>query len=149
MPYEDVLSVFNAGAVHVINGSGDSLSAFLSQRWHQDSLDVPDVAQDRDLFGRALASGDFNGDGRRDLAIGVPFEDVQSTDEWGSTIDADDAGAVIVIYGSVTGLDASPGSSGRPGAKFFSKSVVGPPSYVPHEEDLYGFTLTAWDFKAV
>ena len=32
-----------------------------------------------DNFGWALTAGDFNADGREDLAIGVPFEDVLVT----------------------------------------------------------------------
>ena len=42
--------------------------------------------------------GDFNGDGRSDLVIGTPFENV------GSTIEA---GAVTVVYGASGGLRAS------------------------------------------
>ena len=43
-------------------------------------------------------SGDFNGDGFVDLAIGVPGE------TWGENIDI---GTVRVIYGSVDGLSAA------------------------------------------
>jgi len=45
----------------------------------------------------STVSGDFNGDGRDDLAIGVPFEDVGSIA---------DAGAVNVLYGRSAGLNA-------------------------------------------
>ena len=31
-----------------------------------------------DWFGEELATGDFNGDGRDDLAVGVPKEDIGS-----------------------------------------------------------------------
>ncbi len=48
-----------------------------------------------DQFGRTLATGDFNGDGKADLAIGVPGEDYSN---------ATDAGIVIVFYGSTNGL---------------------------------------------
>ena len=47
-----------------------------------------------DFFGRALTTGDFNGDGRDDLAVGVPAEDELSVDN----------SAVHAIFGSATGL---------------------------------------------
>jgi FG-GAP repeat protein len=43
-------------------------------------------------------SGDFNADGKDDLAIGVPQEDVGSVDN---------VGGVEVIYGSSSGLSAT------------------------------------------
>ncbi len=48
-----------------------------------------------DSYGRALATGDFNGDGIDDLAVGSPFEDVSGVSG---------AGAVVVSYGSEFGL---------------------------------------------
>jgi hypothetical protein len=50
-----------------------------------------------DEFGHALAAGDWNDDGRDDLAVGAPREN------WGEVIDA---GAVFVILGSDDGLTA-------------------------------------------
>ncbi len=41
-----------------------------------------DPEQD-DLFGRCVATGDFNGDGEDDLAIGVSGEDIGSIDAAG------------------------------------------------------------------
>ena len=69
-----------------------------NQFWHQDSAGILQSADDGDNFGFALAAGDFNGDGRADLAVGVPFEDA------GGVFDA---GAVNVLYGSAGGLSAS------------------------------------------
>jgi hypothetical protein len=58
--------------------------------------DISDTAEPGDLFGSALTAGDFNGDGRCDLAIGVLWEDVGSIQ---------DVGAVNVLYGLLgTGL---------------------------------------------
>jgi len=48
-----------------------------------------------DRFGRALAAGDFNGDGLDDLAMGAPYEDVGSLQ---------DVGSISVNYGSQYGL---------------------------------------------
>jgi hypothetical protein len=95
---EDVGTIAAAGAVTVLYGNDTGLSATGSQFWHQDSAGVLDFAEDLDFFGDALAAGDLNGDGRDDLAVGVPPEDVGTVGE---------AGAVNVLYGTATGLSAT------------------------------------------
>ena len=57
-----------------------------------------DSSEQYDYFGRALATGDFDADGYADLAIGVPYEDLDTIG---------DAGAVNVVYGSSGGLSAT------------------------------------------
>jgi hypothetical protein len=79
------------GAVHVLYGTGNGLSAAGDQVWHQGSFGIFGAPEDDDLFGQAVAAGDFDGDGLDDLAVGVPWEDVA-----GHT----DAGAVNVLYGA-------------------------------------------------
>ncbi len=64
------------GAVNVLYGSAGGLSAAGDQLWTQDAAGVAGVAEPGDLFGGALVSGDFDGDGRHDLAIGVPNENI-------------------------------------------------------------------------
>ena len=101
VPVEDLGSSINAGAVHVIYGSSSGLSAtsaHADQFWTQDSTDIDDIAEPDDQFGSSLTTGDFNADGKDDLAIGVPGEIL------GTIISA---GAVEVIYGSSTGLSAT------------------------------------------
>ena len=100
-PAEDVGTVIDAGAVHVIYGSSGGLSAtavIADQMWTQNSTDIEDVVERIDWFGDSLSSADYNGDGRDDLAIAATLEDV------GTVIDA---GAVNVIYGSSGGLSAT------------------------------------------
>jgi hypothetical protein len=90
VPFEDIDSIPNAGAVNVLYGSAGGLMAAGDQPWHQDVADVEGAAESGDEFALALAAGDFDGDGQDDLAIAVPEEDVESIA---------DAGAVNVLYG--------------------------------------------------
>jgi hypothetical protein len=79
------------GMVMVMKGDGLSLS------WWQ-LLNQPQLggsAEPFDRFGGALAAGDFDADGFDDLAVGVNGESVDGVE---------DAGAVFVYKGSVTGL---------------------------------------------
>jgi hypothetical protein len=95
VPLEDIGAISSAGAVNVMYGSATGLTATGDQIWHQDSVSILDVAEADDYFGYSLAAGDFDGDGRDDLAVGVPFENVGAIS---------DAGMVNVIYGSASGL---------------------------------------------
>jgi len=96
---EDLASAVGSehGAVNVIYGSAQGLhenAGNADQIWHQNSSGILGVAEDGDLFGVSLGSGDFNNDGYDDLAIGVLGEDLDGNGE----------GAVNVIYGSAQGL---------------------------------------------
>lgn len=104
------------GAVQLLLGTRDGLSAQGNQLWSQDSPGVLDEAEGGDEFGSALALGDFDHDGRADLAVGIPYEVVQSCEE------CDAQGAVQVLRGTSGGLTAAGnlfvhvGSPGLPGA---------------------------------
>lgn len=132
VPEEDIGSVADAGLVHVIHGSATGLSATFvaGQLWTQDTADVEDDAEPGDLFGDALAAGDFNGDRRSDLAIGVPSEDIGSISG---------AGAVNLVYGAVGGLNATVVPD-----QLWSQ---GPLVDVPDANDSFGFALAADDFN--
>lgn len=102
VPQESLGSVGFAGAVNVIYGSSSGLSATKAkadQIWTQNSANIEGFAESFEGFGSSLATGDFNGDAYKDLAIGVPSEDIV----FGET----NAGAVNVIYGSTNGLSAT------------------------------------------
>jgi hypothetical protein len=99
VPYENIDTLTSAGNVHVLYGRDNGFALSGNLLLQQDNPDIIDTAEIGDCFGMALAAGNFNGDGYTDLAIGVPREDIP--------IYMDtyvDAGAVNVIYGSVTGL---------------------------------------------
>jgi hypothetical protein len=95
VPGEDVGAVVDAGGVNVLYGSVTRLTANGDQLWHQNVSSIEDLAETGDHFGSALTTGDFNGDGFADLAIGIPEEDV------GRVVDA---GAVSALYGTQRGL---------------------------------------------
>jgi hypothetical protein len=127
VPYEDVGNDSDAGAVNVIYGSGTGLRTAGNQLWDQNA--VVGAAFAANQFGAAVAAGDFNGDGRADLAVGMPNESVQSFTS---------AGAVYVIYGSSDGLLAS-------GHQIWHQ---GPLSGAPEEFDQFGAAVTTGDFNA-
>lgn len=98
IPFEDIGLLSGAGAVAVLGGSNTGLTAANDQFWNQNSANVQGDAETGDLFGEALAAGDFNGDGYDDLAIGAFLEDIEPIE---------DAGVVHVLNGSATGLTAA------------------------------------------
>jgi hypothetical protein len=87
------------------------------------------VAEEGDLFGVALATGDFDGDGKDDLASGVPGEDIGGEQ---------DAGAVNVVYGSGSGLTPN-------GNQVWYQGTVGIAGG-PEPSDQFGGDLAVGDF---
>jgi hypothetical protein len=133
-PNASGVSQVNAGAVSVLAGSATGLivGTSLFDFFTQDSPGMPGGVEMGDGFGSALAAGDFNGDTFKDLAVGVPGEDLAG---------GGDAGGVNVIYGSATGLEGSAG----PGAQFWSQGTSGVGG-AAEASDRFGTSLTAWNF---
>ena len=136
-PVVDGLPVFNAGFVYVLWGSGVGLT-------HQDHLTIrrgtfgiPGEPDPGDNFGSILTTGDFDGDGVDDLALGTPACEFLPPGQPSVTT----AGCLTVLYGSAAGLDASPGG-GVPGEVFDLTSF----GWVPAEGDRFGGSLAAGDF---
>jgi disulfide bond formation protein DsbB len=101
IPSEDVgmTPTMNAGAVQIIYGSASGLAAEGNQIFAQNSPGIIETASENDLFGSAIATGDFNNDGYGDLAVGIPAEDLGAGP-------ATNTGAVQIIYSSASGLTA-------------------------------------------
>jgi hypothetical protein len=133
IPSEDLgageQAITAAGAVVVLYGAPAGLETAGAQFWTQDTPGIADAVDDHEFFGSALATGDFDGDGRGDLAIGVPWED----DAGHSS-----AGAVHVLYGTPSGLAATDSQLWRQS----DPEVLGEPA--AHED--FGTALVAGDF---
>ena len=95
---EAVGSLSGAGGVVLLPGGPAGPAGAGAQWWDQNSAEVPGTAEQWDAFGGALAIGDLTGDGRADLAIGAPGEDIGSLDG---------AGMVTVLRGAAGGLTAT------------------------------------------
>jgi hypothetical protein len=124
----------DAGAVRVLYGSRAELTASGSQFFRQGFgfLGIPAAG---DKFGAALTAADLNNDGRDDLAIGIPGDNVVVA---GASIDS--AGGVNVLYGSTTGLELLNTSQ-------FFRQGAGLPG-TPTRDDQFGCALAAGRFDA-
>jgi hypothetical protein len=146
VPGEDLVDanggiIRDAGAVNVIYGSGPDAAGRLgaglqlagNEAWHLNRPEIAGAAAAYDRFGSALAAADFDDDGACDLAVGVPYREVEGLR---------DAGTVVVLFGSPQGftgrnfLLSQPSASWIPGAE-------GPEAY-----DRFGSALAAADFNA-
>jgi len=132
VPYEnlpiDGADVVDAGAVNVIYGSPNGLTAAGNQVWTQTATGAG-ASNVNDDFGFALSSADFDGDGYADLAIGVPGETVDGVEK---------CGLVNVIYGPANGLSSN-------GSERWSQNKLGV-SGTAEPNDNFGYSLAAGDF---
>jgi hypothetical protein len=128
VPEENVGSIQDAGMVHIFYSNQSGLNANRDRVISQNTGGVADGAELNDLFSRSLASGDFDGDGTFDLAVGVPREDLPG---------ATDAGFVNVLFGSF-----SPAGI-QPGGNFEMQSTMGG---ADEAGDQFASALVASDF---
>ncbi len=131
VPFEAIGAAGEAGAVNLFYGAPGGLRTVGSQLWSQDVAGVADSSEAMDHFGLSLAAGDFSGDGRDDLAVGVPHEEVGALS---------DSGAVHLFFGGATGLVATRNQLVHEG----STNVPGEPGDGEH----FGYVLAAGQMSA-
>jgi hypothetical protein len=125
VPYED-WDLDDTGIVQVLYGTASGLDDAGNQLWRQDVSGIYGTEEVDDRYGYALAAGDFDADGHADLAIGIPYESIES---------ADQAGAVNVLYGSPSALTAG-------GSQFWYQGDSGLQGSA-EAGDRFGFALAA------
>ena len=85
-----------AGLVWIEHGGSTFANFSFAGAIDQNDFGVPDSNESGDNFGHAVAAGDFNGDGRSELAVGAPNEDLTA---------GNNVGAVTVILFPLPDLD--------------------------------------------
>jgi hypothetical protein len=126
VPNENVRTGYPWGAVNVIYGSATGLTDAGNQSIAAYELTDPIPAEE---FGRAVAAGDFDGDGFSDLAVGSPGDNA-SGGGWDGT--------VRVFYGSADGLT-------RQRDQLWAQGIGGLPDAM-EGGDFFGQALGAGDF---
>ncbi|HEB65169.1 MAG TPA: hypothetical protein ENJ02_06480, partial [Chloroflexi bacterium] len=122
------------GSFNVLYGvEGGNLDTTSSPLWIQ--TNISDGVETDDYFAEALATGDFNGNGFVDAAVGVPGEDIES---WDGLQVIQDAGAVNIIYNSPVGLTDLD-------SQFWEQSDTGVAA--TEEGDAFGQVLAVGDFN--
>ncbi|MEU1472650.1 esterase [Streptomyces sp. NPDC005761] len=105
--YEDVLigapggtigGSKGAGYVSVQYGGPGGIGTTRGTVLSQNTTGVPGAAEAGDGFGRALTTGDLDGDGYDDAVVGLPGEDIEPVA---------DAGGAVVLWGSAEGLSGA------------------------------------------
>ncbi|MEH0821700.1 MULTISPECIES: VCBS repeat-containing protein [unclassified Micromonospora] len=82
-------------SITVLRGSSGGLTVDGAQYWTQRSRGIPGSDDPSAYFGTELAFADFDNDGRGDIAVASPQEDVANVDG---------AGAITILRGSAQGL---------------------------------------------
>ncbi len=121
----------DSGSVAVLYGvpGGVSFDLTRTQGWSQGGLIGLETAETGDRFGESLAVGDFDGDGRHDLVVGHPQEDLSGTND----------GAVTVLLGGAAGFQANR-------SRVLAAGVEGLPGVVQPSSN-YGQAAVAGDFN--
>src|SRR6266568_1050724 len=134
IPGRTVSQLPGAGGVSVLYGSSEGLQAGNpdDQLWDQSGQDVQGDPGENFNFGAAVAVGDFNKDGFDDLASGVPGQTVNNRAT---------AGAMSVLYGSTSGLQAI-----SPYDQLWTQDSSGIIN-AAEAGDQFGFSLAVGDFN--
>lgn len=117
----------NGGTVAVVKGSASGVTSAGVTTWNQGVTGVVGTPGDSDSFGAELAMGRLDAGPTDDLAIGVPFDEINGQGG---------AGSVIILLGSPTGLT----TAGEGGARYHQDSPGVPGT--AEDIDVFGRALS-------
>jgi hypothetical protein len=129
IPDEDLGGRADGGTITALPGASVGLRSYGFFADTQEALGFPESEAGSD-YGQALATGDFDGDGFSDAAVGAPDDQIDGTP----------GGSVLIIYGGPSGL-----GSGRPPLRINQDTAQMPG--VPESEDNFGSALAAGEFN--
>ncbi|MBO3740099.1 FG-GAP and VCBS repeat-containing protein [Actinoplanes flavus] len=115
---------YQVGGVWVIPGGPGGLQFGRAQHLTQNTPGLPGTPVRGDLFGFSLAAGDITGDGRDELAIGIPDKKIGTRKN---------AGAVVVLKGAPSGVTTT-------GARWISQATAGVPGAATADAE-FGYDL--------
>ena len=119
------------GAVQLFFGGESGLDLVNDILWTQNS--IAGTSEPGDFFGSALTTGDFDGDGYGDLAIGSYGED------FGLAEEITDAGMVAAVFGDPAGFDLARTVAWGQGG-FIGLDVS-------ESNDMFGYSMATGDFN--
>ncbi|MDR7085230.1 hypothetical protein J2X11_000069 [Aeromicrobium panaciterrae] len=117
----------NGGTVALVKGTSSGLTATGVAKWGQGTIGVVGTPGDSDSFGAELAMGRLDAGPTDDLAIGVPFDEINGNGG---------AGSVNILLGGPTGLS----SAGEGGARYH-QDTAGVPG-TAEDIDVFGRTVS-------
>lgn len=129
---DGLVIVFYGSSVGLLRSIGGVTKAVSSERITQEQAYAESEVGDR--FGTSLSVGDYNRDGYADLAVGLPYENVDNEDD----------GLTIVFYGSAQGLLKRVGSTAR--AVSYERLVQSHSGASSQANDKFGASLSTGDY---